>query len=100
MDLTIGSFDDPSRFAPKHHFGAESVHEAWLDTRDLPRYRTDEHKPLVDRWMKTVGKLPALDAVLRELRRHAAGVEIGRASGRERRGRVGWELGWAGTSKK
>jgi hypothetical protein len=58
MDLTVGSFDDPSRFAPKHHFGAESIHEAWLDTKDLPRYRTDEHKPLVERWMNTVGKLP------------------------------------------
>src|SRR3546814_161480 len=46
MDLTIVSFDDPSRFAPKHHFGAESVHEAWLDTRDLPRYRTDEPKQI------------------------------------------------------
>ncbi|MCM8730326.1 GFA family protein [Hephaestia sp. GCM10023244] len=58
MDLTIGSFDDPARFVPAHHFGAESIHEAWLDTRDLPRYRTDEHKPLVDRWMNTLGKLP------------------------------------------
>ena len=38
-----------------HHGG----HAGFLrDTRDLPRYRTDEHKPLVDRWMKTVGKLP------------------------------------------
>ncbi|ABQ69021.1 glutathione-dependent formaldehyde-activating, GFA [Rhizorhabdus wittichii RW1] len=58
IDLTVGSFDDPSRFRPAHHFGAESLHEAWIDTRELPRYRTDEHKPLVDRWMKTVGKLP------------------------------------------
>lgn len=58
IDLTVGSFDDPSRFVPKTHFGAESLHEAWIDTRALPRYRTDEHKPLVDRWMKTVGKLP------------------------------------------
>src|SRR3954468_848192 len=24
MDLTIGSFDDPGRFRPTHHFGAES----------------------------------------------------------------------------
>src|SRR5690348_1795913 len=23
MDLTVGSFDDPSDFVPKHHFGAE-----------------------------------------------------------------------------
>jgi hypothetical protein len=57
-DLTVGSFDDPSRFRPEHHFGAESLHEAWIDTGELPRYRADQHKTLVDRWMKTVGKLP------------------------------------------
>ena len=58
MDLTIGSFDDPSRFHPKHHFGVESMHRAWLDTSGLPEYRTDEHQPLVDRWIEAVGKLP------------------------------------------
>lgn len=58
MDLTVGSFDDPGGFAPKHHFGAESLHEAWLDTSALPRYRSDEYEPLVKRWMDTVGKLP------------------------------------------
>ena len=58
MDLTIGSFDDPSRFRPKHHFGAESMHEAWIDTRDLPRYRADEYDVLSDRWIKAVGKIP------------------------------------------
>ena len=58
IDLTVGSFDDPSRFVPTTHFGAESLHEAWIDTQALPRYRSDEHKPLVDRWMKTVGKIP------------------------------------------
>jgi hypothetical protein len=58
MDLTIGSFDDPSRFTPRHHFGAESMHRAWLNTEGLPEYRTDEHQSLVDRWMKNVGKLP------------------------------------------
>ena len=58
IDLTVGSFDEPGRFIPKHHFGAESLHEAWIDTQGLPRYRSDEHKPLVDRWMKAVGKLP------------------------------------------
>ena len=57
-DLTIGSFDDPSPFVPQHHFGAEGIHEAWIDTKDLPRYRTDEHKPLVDRWINKFGKLP------------------------------------------
>jgi hypothetical protein len=58
MDLTVGSFDDPSRFRPRHHFGAESLHRAWIDTRGLPEYRTDEHKGLVERWMKAVGRLP------------------------------------------
>jgi hypothetical protein len=58
LDLTVGSFDEPSFFRPAHHFGVESMHRAWLDTSGLPEYRTDQHKPLVDRWMKTLGKLP------------------------------------------
>lgn len=58
IDLTVGSFDDPSRFRPIHHFGVESLHEAWLDTGALPRYRADEYKPLTDRWIKSVGKIP------------------------------------------
>ncbi len=58
IDLTVGSFDAPGRFRPAHHFGVESLHEAWIDTNDLPRYRTDEHQTLVDRWMKTLGRLP------------------------------------------
>ena len=59
MDLTVGSFDDPSHFKPKHHFGVEGMHRAWLNTEGLPEYRTDDHKPTVDRWMKATGKLPA-----------------------------------------
>lgn len=58
MDLIVGTFDDPSRFRPKHHFGVESMHRAWINTEGLPEYRTDQYQPLVDRWMKTVGKLP------------------------------------------
>ncbi len=58
MDLTIGSFDDPSDFTPKHHFGAESIHEAWIDTSALPRYRTDEYDVLVEKWKKATGKVP------------------------------------------
>ena len=59
MDLTVAAFDDPSRFRPKHHFGAESLHRAWLNTEGLPEYRTDEYQPLVDRWVKATGKVPA-----------------------------------------
>lgn len=57
MDLTIGSFDDPSDFVPKHHFGAESLHQAWLDTTALPRIRSDEYDVLVQKW-KDAGAEP------------------------------------------
>jgi hypothetical protein len=34
------------------------MHRAWINTDGLPETRTDEYQPLVDRWMKNVGKLP------------------------------------------
>lgn len=58
MDLTVASFDDPGVFRPTSHFGAESVHEAWLDTSGLPRKRTDQHKALVEKWVKATGSFP------------------------------------------
>lgn len=58
MDLTVAAFDDTSTFQPKHHFGAEAIHRAWLNTEGLPEYRTDEHQALVDRWIEATGKLP------------------------------------------
>ena len=58
IDLTIASFDDPSRFRPKHHFGAESLHRAWLNTEGLPEYATTDYQPLVDRWVKATGTMP------------------------------------------
>jgi hypothetical protein len=58
MDLTVASFDDPARFRPRHHFGAESMHRPWLDTTGLPETRSDEYQALTDRWMDKVGKLP------------------------------------------
>ncbi len=58
LDLIVGSFDDPSRFVPKHHFGAENLHRAWIDTSGLPEYRVDQYQPIVDRWLKSTGKLP------------------------------------------
>ena len=58
MDLTVASFDDPSRFVPKHHFGAESLHRAWLNTEGLPEKRTDEYQPLVDKWINATGSFP------------------------------------------
>ena len=58
MDLTVASFDEPGRFRPKHHFGAESMHRAWLDTRDLPEERTDTYQKLVDNWIDATGSFP------------------------------------------
>ena len=58
MDLTVGSFDDPSRYRPRHHFGVESMHRAWINTGGLPEYRTDEYEALVDRWIEATGSMP------------------------------------------
>lgn len=58
MDLTVGSFDDPSRFRPLRHFGAESMHRDWIDTKGLPEDRSDEYQPLVARWTSVAGKFP------------------------------------------
>jgi hypothetical protein len=58
MDLTVAAFDDPSRFKPEHHFGAESIHRAWLNTEGLKEVRTDQHQKLVDKWVAATGKVP------------------------------------------
>ncbi|MCT2400381.1 GFA family protein [Novosphingobium sp. HK4-1] len=50
MDLYIGSFDEPGFFRPVAHGGAESLHEAWLDTKDLPRKRTAESAGVAKQW--------------------------------------------------
>jgi hypothetical protein len=58
MDLTVGSFDDPSPFKPTHHFGAESIHRRWLNGEGLPEKRTEDYQPLVDKWVEATGKFP------------------------------------------
>ena len=58
MDLTVASFDDPSPFTPKHHFGVESMQRAWLNTEGLPEYRTDQYQKLVDKWIEATGSMP------------------------------------------
>jgi hypothetical protein len=50
IDLTVGSFDDPSAFMPVEHSGAESMHEAWLDTSALPRQTSSQTESVVSRW--------------------------------------------------
>ncbi len=57
MDLTVAAFDNPPYFRPTSHFGAESIHEAWLDTSGLPRTRSDGYQKLVERW-RAAGEEP------------------------------------------
>ncbi|MET0271108.1 MAG: GFA family protein [Sphingomonas sp.] len=58
MDLTLGSFDAPEAFTPRHNYAVESLLPAWQRTAHLPTLRSDENASVVDRWMKRVGKLP------------------------------------------
>lgn len=61
VDLTVGSFDDPARFRPVRHFAVESMNEAWLDTRHLPRLRSQDNPTVAKRWMEACGRLPDQD---------------------------------------
>ena len=58
IDLTLGSFDDPSGFVPTHNYAAESILADWQDTSHLPAKRSDENPNVADRWINAVGKLP------------------------------------------
>jgi hypothetical protein len=59
MDLTVAAFDDPSRFRPTSHFGAESMHRDWLNTEGLPETRSDEYQRLSERWERAGAGPPA-----------------------------------------
>ena len=58
LDLTFGSFDDPSSFRPTMHAGAESLHESWIDTSALPRRRSDETESVATRWQAAGLQVP------------------------------------------
>ena len=58
MDLTVASFDDPSRFRPKWHFGAESIQRNWLNTEGLPEHKTTDYDVLVEKWVQAIGRVP------------------------------------------
>ncbi len=51
MELTVGSFDDPSRFRPIHNDAAESILPAWQNMSHLPSTRSggrSERRPSLD----------------------------------------------------
>lgn len=59
IDITLGSFDEPSRFRPTHNYAGESILPAWQDTSHLPGIRSEDNPNVADRWRKAVGRLPA-----------------------------------------
>ena len=58
IDITVGSFDDASKFIPISNFGIESKLDAWENTAHLPGTRADEWEPTVKRWIQAVGEVP------------------------------------------
>ena len=50
IELTLGSFDDPSGFVPAGHAGAESLLEPWVNSAHLPRKRSDQAASVVAAW--------------------------------------------------
>ena len=58
LDLTFGTLDDPYGLAPQDHSGAESLHEAWLDTSALPRHRSDETASVIEQWQSVGREVP------------------------------------------
>ena len=58
MELTLGSFDAPEAFTPTGHFGTESLHDAWLDTRALPRQTSGDNPRVAERWRGAGQEVP------------------------------------------
>lgn len=58
MDLTLGSFDDPSAFVPTQHAGAESLLEAWVHLAHLPREETAAAPTVAAQWAKVGRPVP------------------------------------------
>ena len=58
IDLTVGSFDDPSGFVPNANFGIESKHAAWEDTSHLPGHKVVETESVIKRWAEAGLEVP------------------------------------------
>ena len=58
MDLTVGSFDDPSGFFPTANFGIESRHVAWEDAGRLPSHKVTETPSVIARWQAAGLEVP------------------------------------------
>ncbi|MFC0204958.1 GFA family protein [Novosphingobium soli] len=50
LDITVGSFDDPTPFRPSKNYAVESMLTAWTDVRHLPGTTSGENDAVVKRW--------------------------------------------------
>lgn len=58
IDLTVGSFDDPSALFPTENYGIESKHAAWEDTSHLPGHKVTETTSVITRWAEAGLEVP------------------------------------------
>ena len=58
IDITVGSFDDPSGFYPTENSGIESKHAAWEDTSHLPGTRVTDNPTVIAAWRKAGLEVP------------------------------------------
>lgn len=59
IDLTLGSFDDPSAFRPTMQFGYESACSAWQDLSAVPHMTSADYEPLQRKWRDAGAEPPA-----------------------------------------
>lgn len=57
IDITVGSFDDPTPFRPTQNYATESLLPHWVDIGQLPGMTSAENENVVDRW-KAAGMEP------------------------------------------
>lgn len=50
IDLTVGSFDDPTPFRPVRNYATESMLPAWTDTGHLPGMTSADNPNVMKRW--------------------------------------------------
>ena len=55
MDLSVGSFDDPTALTPISHFAVESRIANWHADDGLPGERLSDSTRLTERWKKAYG---------------------------------------------
>jgi hypothetical protein len=55
LHLALGSLDEPERFRPVAHYGAESIVGPFFADDGLPRERTEDDEEFVARWRAAYG---------------------------------------------